>query len=255
VVCGGLEKCAANYAVHRSDGFPYPSLEYVADGAGALSIGGSEHQLAAGRVFAYGPGVSLDIVTSRRRPLTKYFVCFSGTRAPALLREAGLPPGAVHDVFPPYAPVKLFEEIIDAGAMGGPRGQRLCASLLRSLALKLTSSPAPGNHVRSDAFETFRRCRAFMERNCLRLATQSEVARGCRIDPSYLCRLFQTYDHQTPYQCLMRLKMHHAATQLQHTGVSVKQAALAVGFADQLHFSRVFRRVLGIPPTALRGIR
>jgi AraC-like DNA-binding protein len=255
VLCGGLEKCAPNYTIERQSGFPFLCLEYVANGAGTLVMNGVAHELTAGRVFAYGPGVSLEMAASPANPMAKYFVCFTGTQSSGLLGSAGLAPGGIVDIFPPYALAALFEEIIEAGALGGQRGQNLCAALVNALMLKLAAAVAPGARTRSDAFNTFRRCRKHIEQRYLDLASLAQAAEECRVDASYLCRLFQTYDHQSPYQFLMRLKMHHAATDLQRPEVTVKQAALAVGFSDQLHFSRVFRKVLGVSPTALKGIR
>jgi AraC-like DNA-binding protein len=67
--------------------------------------------------------------------------------------------------------------------------------------------------------------------------------------------LFRRYDHQTPYQFLLRLKMNHAAERLQSPGTLVKQVAEETGFADPFHFSRMFKSVLGLSPDAFRGIR
>ena len=48
---------------------------------------------------------------------------------------------------------------------------------------------------------------------------------GCHVDPAYLCRLFGRYDHQSPYQFLLRLKMNLAAERLQDPAALVKQVA------------------------------
>jgi AraC-like DNA-binding protein len=255
VVCGGLEICSENYAIHRRNGFQFLCLEYVLQGAGMLSINDTDHELNAGSVFAYGPGVPIDIVSDAKHPMTKYFVCFAGRGATELLGTAGLRSGDVSEVSPTFALVRLFEEIIEAGLHGGPTGRSLCVALLKSLLQKLSVAAAPSSDARSAALLTFRRCKRFAEERFLRLRTLDEFARRCGLDPSYLCRLFQLYGHETPYHFLLRLKMHHAATLLQYSGVSVKEAASAVGFADQMHFSRVFRKILKVAPTTLRGIR
>ncbi len=72
------------------------------------------------------------------------------------------------------------------------------------------------------------------------------------MDRAYLCRLFRRYDHQTPHQFLMRRKMHLAAERLQQSDLLVKQVAAQLGFADPFHFSRTFKRVLGLSPEAFR---
>jgi AraC-like DNA-binding protein len=75
------------------------------------------------------------------------------------------------------------------------------------------------------------------------------------VNNAYLCRLFRRYDHQSPYQYLLRLKMNHAAGRLKQPDALVKQVAEETGFADQFHFSRVFTSVFGLSPAAFRGLR
>ncbi len=72
---------------------------------------------------------------------------------------------------------------------------------------------------------------------------------------AYLCRLFRRYDHQSPYQYLLRLKMNLAAEILQRPDALVKQVAEAIGFSDPFHFSRSFKTVFGLSPDAFRRLR
>jgi len=89
----------------------------------------------------------------------------------------------------------------------------------------------------------------------LRLRSLEQISAECRVDAAYLCRLFQRYDHQTPYRALIRLKMNYAAERLQSPGATVKQIAEETGFINQFHFSRVFKSVFGVSPRSLIKIR
>jgi AraC-like DNA-binding protein len=89
----------------------------------------------------------------------------------------------------------------------------------------------------------------------MQLNTQDQVARECHVAPAYLCRLFRRYDHQTCYQYLMRLKLNEATELLQDPGLLVKQVATKLGFTDYFHFSRMFKKVFGLPPEAFRHLR
>jgi len=42
--------------------------------------------------------------------------------------------------------------------------------------------------------------------------------------------------------------MSHAAALLQVPGTTVKEVADALGFSDVFHFSRVFKKINGLPP-------
>ena len=254
VVCGGLEHCRSDYAIDR-DTFPFYSIEYVARGHGELKLKGRPHILQPGRLFAYGPRVPQRITGSPADPLVKYFVDFAGTAAPALLRSCGLAPGQVTQVFPPNALAPLFDELIQSGRQVGPRSGELCVRLLECLALKIAATNAPLGGADTLAFTTYLQCREHIEKNFPRLRTLAQIATECHANNAYLCRLFRRYDRQTPYQFLLRLKMNRAAERLQSPGALVKQVAEAAGFADAFHFSRVFKKILGLAPNAFRRMR
>ncbi|MGC3956732.1 MAG: AraC family transcriptional regulator [Verrucomicrobiota bacterium] len=254
VVCGGREQCTSNYAIHRRT-FPFYSIEYVARGHGSVRLKGQAHDLLPGRLFSYGPGVAHDITSHPSNPLVKYFVDFTGPSALELLQECKLPPGHITQIFPPDTVTALFDELIQSGQRGGQAGTELCWKLLECLALKITASRAPLTGVETLAFTTYQECRRHIDAHFLRLRTLAQIAAECHANSAYLCRLFRRYDHQSPYQYLLRLKMRHAAERLQQPGTLVKQVAEAVGFVDPFHFSRVFRSVLGLSPMAFRKLR
>jgi AraC-like DNA-binding protein len=254
VVCGGLEHCTPHYAIHRST-FPFYSIEYVTRGRGEVKLKGRTYPLQAGRLFSYGPGISQHITGDPAEPLVKYFVDFAGTSAATLLRACGLAPGRVSEVFPANTLQPLFDELIQAGLQVRPESAAFCAKLLECLALRITGARAPLTGAETLAFTTYQQCRRYLEQHSLRLRTLAQIASECHVSNAYLCRLFRRYDHQSPYQFLLRLKMNHAAERLQRPGTLVKQVAEESGFPDPFHFSRVFTSVFGLSPANFRGLR
>ncbi|MBN2296912.1 MAG: helix-turn-helix transcriptional regulator [Pirellulales bacterium] len=121
--------------------------------------------------------------------------------------------------------------------------------------LKIAESCAPSQKGLTRAYSTYQRCRQYIEDNCHRLRSLEQIARECRIDHSYLCRLFHRHEHQTPYRLLMRLKMNLAAERLQTSNILVKQVATELGFDDPFHFSRSFKNVFGLSPESFRHLR
>ena len=254
VACGGMEHCAADYAISRKT-FPFYSVEYVAGGHGQLKLDGTEYRLEPGGIFSYGPGIAHEIVTDKKQPLVKYFIDFFGLDSVRVLTATNLKPGTVASVFPPGEIVPLFDEIIRNGRRGTPGAAAICARLLEGLVLKLAEARAPLPGQETQAFATYQHCREHIQRHFLRLRAVAQVAEECHLDDTYLCRLFQRYDHQSPYRWLVQLKMNHAAERLQLPGAMVKQVAEEAGFANQFHFSRVFKSVFGIPPRAMIKMR
>ncbi len=254
VVCGGLERCSSDYAIHRET-FPFYSIEYVARGRGEVKLKGREYSLQPGRLLSYGPGVPHHIIGDTADTLVKYFVDFTGTRAMVLLRSCGLSPGRVSEVVPANALQPLFDELIQAGLQVRRENGVLCVKLLECLALRIAVSCASLASAETQAVATFQRCRQHIEQHSLRLRTLEQIAGECHVNNAYLCRLFRRYDNQSPCQYLLRLKMNYAAQRLQQHDALVKTVAAEASFDDPFHFSRAFTSVFGLSPSAFRGLR
>jgi AraC-like DNA-binding protein len=253
VVGGGREFCSTVYSVHR-EAYPYYAVEFVARGRGRLTLNGKSHNLSAGVVFSYGPGVRHHITTDSRDLLEKYFINLSGTRALQLLAEADLSPGTVTQVSSVSDIQSIFDTLIRDGVRGNSASCTLCASLGEYLLKKLADlSMTPGTRP-SPAFATFERCRQYMLAHFRRLRSLEQIANECDIDQAYLCRLFRRFDRQAPYQYLLRLKMGFAAERLRNPKLLVKEAAASVGFEDPFHFSHVFKNVFGTSPDVFRRL-
>ena len=254
VVCGGLEHSTPLYSIHRAT-FPYYAIEYVARGSGEVQLKHHRYPLQRGSLFSYGPGIPHHISGSVADPLVKYFVDFAGSGAHELLRSCHLLPGHVSQVFPANGLDTIFDEIIESGCKVGHGNIALCTKLLECLALKIAGTRAPLEAAETLAFSTYQQCRNLIAQHYLRLRTLREISTELNVTSAHLCRLFQRYDHQSPYQLLLHLKMNAAAERLGQAGALVKQVAEEMGFSDPFHFSRVFKSVLGVSPVTLRRLR
>lgn len=247
VVCGGCEHCTADFAIHRQS-FPYWSVEFVAQGQGRLMLGGRPHALVPGTVFAYGPGVAQHIAADPQHPMVKYFVDFTGRQAATLLAHHGLRPGSVLQTSAPSVILAVFDDLIRSGVRITPFTARILTLQVELLLVRLAETRMPAGAAATQAFATYQRCRRLIEQKYLTLRTAEEVAAACHVQPAYLSRLFQRFDHHSPYRYLLRLKMDHAADRLVNSGLLVKQAADELGFANAYHFSRAFKKVHGLSP-------
>jgi AraC-like DNA-binding protein len=254
VICGGCEHCRAGYCIDRSD-FPFYSIEFVARGKGTVALRDSKHALFAGKVFSYGPGTAHVITTDTDNPLVKYFVDFIGPGAGKMLAKYGLTPGCVVQVSSPEAILRIFDDLIKNGQTDSPYTPMLCSTIAQQLILKVAQSAVVEHTHTTAAFSTYQSSRELIRLNHRTLWSLDEIAGKCHIDGAYLCRLFKRFDSQSPYQYLIRLKMNVAAQRLQESNAQVKALAYELGFTDPFHFSRVFKRVFGISPSAFMSLR
>jgi AraC-like DNA-binding protein len=251
VVCGGVELVRGDYHVARDD-FPYYCVEFVASGRGTLRLGQREEPLAAGSVFAYGPGIEHEIRTDPRRRLRKYYVDFVGRAGLDSLRSARLAPGSHLGVSHAREIRAVFDLLQQCGLAQSAHCQSLCGQLLGVLLTKIAERSLPTDGSDLGARETFERFRQFLIAARQRLVSVEMAAHEFGISTAYACRLFRRFGAASPYQYLLRQRMNLAADLLTHERLQVKQAAARLGFADQYQFSRAFKRVAGISPQAFQ---
>ena len=80
----------------------------------------------------------------------------------------------------------------------------------------------------------------------------SDVARICNMGACEFSRTFRREQGMTFRDYLVRLRVEAAAAILRNTNSSVLDVACSVGVNDPSQFSRLFRRHMGVTPTAYR---
>ncbi len=251
VISGGYECCRPDYRIDR-DGFEFPTFEFVAGGVGSLQLAGRKVTLRPGVAFLHGPGIRHRIDTDPLHPLRKYFVVFRAAPFSEDLKVLDLAPGMAMESTRVDAMRQALDEMIERGGRRTRWSQRLCGLLLRQVLTMAREDALDAGLADTRAFRTFRRVRDFIERHHLELNTLDAIAKSCDLDAAYLCRLFTRFQDETPYQCLVRLRMEHAARRLLETEMSVREVSEELEYSDPFHFSRVFKSVHRVPPSRFR---
>ena len=78
-----------------------------------------------------------------------------------------------------------------------------------------------------------------------------EIARHACVTPYYLSRLFHSEMGMTITDYLTKVRLEHAIKILED-GTSIKEVCYRVGYNDPNYFSRLFRKIYGVPPTEYR---
>jgi signal transduction histidine kinase/DNA-binding LacI/PurR family transcriptional regulator/AraC-like DNA-binding protein len=102
-----------------------------------------------------------------------------------------------------------------------------------------------------DVQQIVRRAMAYLHEHHAEDVSRDEVARHVGLSGDHLTRCFRQELGMTLVAYLNRYRVRKAK-QLLEEGMSVTETALAVGFASPSHFSRLFKREVGVPPSAYR---
>jgi AraC-like DNA-binding protein len=77
------------------------------------------------------------------------------------------------------------------------------------------------------------------------------IARSLGLSYETFRKKFKCHYGVSPHQYRQRHLMQRGCTLLLNKRLSVKETAAALGFCDEFHFSRVFKKITGRPPSAL----
>ena len=78
-----------------------------------------------------------------------------------------------------------------------------------------------------------------------------ELSKIAQISPYHFLRLFKQSMGTTPHQYILQRRIEKAKYLLQHSELSIAEIALRVGFCDQSHLTRCFKRIVGVTPKQL----
>jgi AraC family transcriptional regulator len=79
-----------------------------------------------------------------------------------------------------------------------------------------------------------------------------EIASVAGVHPVYLASAFRRHYRSTVGDYVRRLRIDYACGRLARSDLSLAEIALEAGFANQSHFTRTFRRLMGTTPAVYR---
>ena len=85
--------------------------------------------------------------------------------------------------------------------------------------------------------------------------TVSGIAHAVGMSPNYFGKLFKESTGQAPHQFVVEARVKKAKELLTTGKFNISEAAHQVGFVDQSHLTRHFKRVFGLPPKRLLSRR
>ena len=129
----------------------------------------------------------------------------------------------------------------------------LMAELSRQWTTAASSNLTPSNPARSQPPRWLNRAKELLDVQFPETLTHDQLAQAVGVHPVYLAHEFRRYYQCTIGQYVRRLRIEHASRQLASSAASLAEIALAAGFCDQSHFSRVFKRLTGMTPAHFRG--
>lgn len=96
-----------------------------------------------------------------------------------------------------------------------------------------------------------RRVKEFLEANFSQPIAIADLADICELSRSYFIKAFKESFGETPYRWLSKYRVSRARSMLL-SDYSIAEIAIACGFADQSHMTRIFTEFMGLAPGQYR---
>jgi AraC-like DNA-binding protein len=229
--------------------YPFYRLAYNIAGKIIMNDGKNNYNIGPGSVYCFKPGES-STAKCIEGPWVHYILNFIGKESRKLVEQTPFATQRYITVTNVVDVESILKTIVEESLTREPYLQEICENYLRILLLKLAHAANQTNV--SQEYESFLKCKLYVDENYLTLYSPGQIAEGVCISQQHLQRLFKKYLKVTPYQYINNLKMNKAAVALLETNRSIAEISKESGFPDPLYFSKRFKIIYGSGPRKFR---
>ncbi|HCT91365.1 MAG TPA: AraC family transcriptional regulator [Lachnospiraceae bacterium] len=257
----GWERCEPSHTFGPAARNHY-LFHYIISGTGMLYADDASghthiHQIKSGQGFMIFPNQVNTYIADNDLPWEYTWVEFDGLRVREALSVTGLSPNApIYHARSHDMRETMMQEMLYIARHGDMPPFHLIGHLYLFLdALTRSVSPMGLPTSKGGKLRDFyvHEALAFIELNFQNDISVEDIADHCSLNRSYFGKIFKGAVGQTPQEFLLNYRMTKAAELLKLTRLSIGDISKAVGYDNQLHFSRAFKNVFGVSPRVWRN--
>ena len=255
----GWERCTPSHSFGPAARNHY-LFHYVISGTGTLMADNSSgqtctFQVKSGQGFMIFPDQINTYIADKQLPWEYVWLEFDGLRAKEAIEVAGLTPDApVYHARSHDLRETMMNEMLYIAQHGNMTPFHLIGHLYLFLDA-LTGSASTMRISKGGRLRDFyiHEAMAFIEHNFQNNISVEDIADNCGLNRSYFGKIFKEALGRTPQEFLLNYRMTKAAELLKLTALSIGDISQAVGYDNQLHFSRAFKNIYHISPREWRN--
>lgn len=232
---------------------PHYLIHYILSGKGRFVIGGKEYPLEEGYGFLITPDELAFYQSDEEEPWTYVWVGFGGMQAAEYIGSMGL--SIRQPVFKSERSEELYrivKDMMEHNTFGMSNDLRRNGQLGIFLSI-IAESAAVSEKTETDGANLYvEKAIAFIQSNYCNPIKVTDVADYVCINRSYLYTLFQRWVGISPQQFLTTFRITKATELLQLTSLPVESIAFSCGYSDPMVFTKAFRQMKKMSPTAYR---
>ena len=221
------------------------TLHFVQRGGGTLQVKDKVFDVVEGDFFFLPPNVEMRYLPNDNAPWAYYWFYLIGDGA----KELGLSMGftldnPIHHSTNPKQVDELLNSLFISGISQEERYFKTLSALY-SVASHLAVNRKNADYVCNS--DTVERIKSIIKLN----HKDPEFKVDCLSDmvfisQSYICKIFKNKTGMSPVKYLVEQRLKSAAGLLKENDYAVKKLSLLVGFKDELHFMKAFKKEYGL---------
>ncbi|MDE7293750.1 MAG: AraC family transcriptional regulator [Oscillospiraceae bacterium] len=250
----GREQCSPAHSFGPAARNHY-LFHYVISGTGHLMADNSsgetkEYSIKSMQGFMIFPDQITTYIADKNMPWEYIWIEFDGLRAKSIIDATGLSPdNPVYKARSKELRENMMNEMIYIADNGDSSPFHLIGHLYLFIDY-LARSAAEIKIRQGSRLRDFyiHEALAFIEQNFQNNISVEDIADVCVLNRSYFGKIFKEAVGKSPQDFLLNYRMVKAAELLKLTKLSVGDISNAVGYDNQLHFSRAFKNIYGLSP-------
>lgn len=242
-----------NVAIKREKGRIDYQIIYLLKGKGLYNFNGRKMEIHQGNAIIFAPGQSQMYEYFFKDGTELYWIHFTGYGAEDVLAKAELLNGQVFYIGASNECMDLYKKIIYELKLKRPMFVQISAAYLIELVSQIARRVEEQRKGSSMATsESIQRVIGIMHTNYNKNYSVNDFAAECNLSPSRFIHKFKSVTGTSPGAYITRIRMDEAKELLSNSSLSVSEVSSIVGYENPLYFSRIFRKLAGVPPSAYR---
>ena len=228
---------------------------FVREGKGYVTQQQITHKVSAGQGFVVFPNAETSVKSEFKNTMNVDWVAFSGYLVEKYLDRAHLT--IFEPVFEDVEDKELegyFDRLVDVSRHMPNCYCKLMAQLYSIFAFILDHTFVEKAPASTPAEVILLKSLDFIDINYQSDISVEDIAQSVGCNRKTLYNVFKNLTGFSPRDYLIYYRMWKATVLLKNPQLSIDMVATAVGYGDQFHFSKEFKKNVGLPPSEYRKV-
>ena len=255
----GKEQCEPAHSFGPASRNHY-LFHFVLSGTGKLMADNAKgetqiYQIKSGQGFMIFPRQITTYIADQHLPWEYVWVEFDGLRAKEIVELAGLSlDNPVYRAHSKELREEMKKEMLYMAEHGDESPFHLIGHLYLFIDYMSRSSVSMRLSIEGRVRDFYiKEALTYIEQNFQNDISVEGIAKSCGLNRSYFGRIFKDAIGKSPKEFIMDYRMVKATELLKLTDLTIGDIGNAVGYPNQLHFSRAFKHTYGMSPREWRN--